>query len=163
MNKKPWTMSEIDFLKQNYLFMTYKEMGKHLNRSERAINNALCRLNIRKTKLYTEKDKEKIILLAENGMPYKKIASKLKTTTSAINSQINSMRKKGIVINKKNNKNLWKEWTEEEKELLRKLYPNTSTQYIAKLLGRSEQAIFKRARYMRLKKSENYRKNLISK
>lgn len=155
MNKRPWTMSEIDFLRQNYLFMTCREIGKHLNRSEKAVNNTLSRLKIRKTKLYTEQDKEKIIFLAENGMPYKKIASKLKTTTSAINSQINSMRRKGIVINKKNNKNFYKRWSEKEKETLKKLYPNTSTQYIAKLLGRTEQAVFKRAKNMELKKEKN--------
>ncbi len=163
INRKPWTMSEIDFLKQNHISMTYKEIGKYLNRSEKAVNNALCRLKIKKGKRYTKEEKEKIIFLVENGMSYREIAYKLKTTTGAINSQINSMRKKGITINKKNNKNLWKRWSEEEYEILKKLYPDTSTQDIAKLLGRSEQSVFKRAKNMELKKSEEYMKNLISK
>lgn len=45
-----WSHEEIEFLKNNYLNMTYKELSNHLNRSKSAIDLKINRLGLKKSK-----------------------------------------------------------------------------------------------------------------
>lgn len=47
---KQWTSDEIDFLKDNYKIMTYKQLSQHLNRTKAAIDLKINRLGLKKEK-----------------------------------------------------------------------------------------------------------------
>ena len=47
---KQWTNDEINFLKDNYKTMTYKQLSQHLNRTKAAIDLKINRLELKKEK-----------------------------------------------------------------------------------------------------------------
>lgn len=48
------------------------------------------------------------------------------------------------------------QWSEEEKEQLRRLYPNNTNEAIAAFIGRSEMAVSRKAQKLGLRKSEEF-------
>lgn len=157
---KPWTMSEIDFIKQNYLFMSDKEIGEFLNRSCNLVKWQRLKLGLKKNKIFSEKEKIKVIKLYKEGYSQKQIALKLHVKIDNINYQIKKMRKKGIKIAKGINENFNYKYTLKEKKLIKELYPNSNTKKLAKLLKRSPQAIRTKASQMRIPKTKIYLETL---
>ena len=70
-----------------------------------------------------------------------------KATTASVNSRRNNM-KKGIVTTKASNKNLW---TQEDDNFVRTHYKTLTDGEIGKKLGRSNQAVGKRALHLGLR------------
>lgn len=52
MFKKEWTKEEIDFLKNNYLKMTNKEIGEKINRTTHAVQIKLSKLGWKRPERY---------------------------------------------------------------------------------------------------------------
>ncbi len=51
-------------------------------------------------------------------------------------------------------------WSKDEVKLLKKLFPNRTTQEVADQLGRSLRSVMRKAEKMRLKKSKKHLKSL---
>jgi len=50
---KKWTKKEVDFLKKNYLKLTYNEMASHLKRKRKVVGWKLNHLGLKKSKIVT--------------------------------------------------------------------------------------------------------------
>ena len=55
----------------------------------------------------------------------------------------------------------WEPWSTDEKALLRRLYPNHHTEWVAEQLGRSYASTRRKANRMRLKKTVTYRRKWL--
>lgn len=60
IRKNEYSIEEIDFIKNNYLHMTCKEIGQILGREESAIHTKMNRLGLRKNTKWNEKDLKKL-------------------------------------------------------------------------------------------------------
>jgi len=56
MRNGEWTNEELDFIKENYKTMTYREMGEKLGRTKTAIDLKVNRLGLKKSKYHYNKD-----------------------------------------------------------------------------------------------------------
>lgn len=156
--KRYWTTSEIDFIRQNYLFMTAKEMGYFLNRTPELVQWKKQKLNLKKIRNFSNEEKERIIKLFEEGYSYNQIALKLHASFNSIHFQLKLMRQKGRIIKRKINSNFNDKYTFEEEQLIKELYPANETVLLCKLLKRSYEAIKQKANKMGVVKDEKYLK-----
>ena len=153
---KPWTTLELDFIKQNYLFMTAKEMGHFLDRIPEVVQQQQQKLNLKKIRNFSNEEKERIIKLFEEGYSYNRIALKLHASFNSIHFQLKLMRQKGRIIKRKINSNFNNKYTPEEEQLIKELYPISETGFLCKLLKRSYQAVRQKANKMGVVKDEEY-------
>lgn len=158
-HKRYWTTLELDFIKQTYLFMTAKEMGYFLNRTPELVQWQKQKLGLKKIRSFSNREKERIIKLFEEGYSYNQIALKLHASLYSIQFQIRLMRQKGRIIKRKVNENFNNKYTFEEEELIKKLYPTNETKLLCKILKRSYEAIKHKANKMGIVKDEEYLKN----
>ena len=132
-----WTKEEDDFLRQNYLAKTYKEIAEHLGRTEKACIKRANVLGIKKgrTDIWTKEEDE---FLRQNyfAKSLKEMSKHLgRTENACVNRAVNV-----LGIKKKPNS-----WTQEEDEFLRQNYLTKDCKEIAEHLGRTENACRKRA------------------
>lgn len=144
-----WKSSELKFLKDNYQTMTYKEIGKHLNRSEKSVSKVARILGYKKNsydntvecRMWTDAEIEQIKALA-NMYSLTRIAEKLNRTKSAVERQMKLL---GIPINSTE-----RLWPLEEEEELRMLWKSCSIAKIARILERPIAIVREKAQSMKL-------------
>ena len=152
-----WTTGEIKFLENAYDHMSAKEIGEHLEKSERSIWIKAHRLGLRsgegnKFKKITEEELE-FVRTNYKHMSNQTMAWKLKRTKASI---CEMKYKLGVSSIRK--------WTKEEEDLIREAYGIFQTKDIAAILGRSVNSITVRAFKLRVKKGKRvmgFKKNQI--
>ncbi len=134
---KVWTDDEIEFLKNNYLTMTYVEIASHLKRSLRSVHGKAHLLKLQKgvsTKNWT---KEEIQFLRENAnsMGYDEIAKHINRSPSAIYNKVYELQ-----LIEDDNKNCRKLKKEQVLFIINNCDKMTDSQ-LAKKFGASEKAV----------------------
>ncbi len=89
-----WTKEELDFLKNNYKTMFYKDIGKKLNKRSICIKDKVSRMGLRKQLMWSKEDVE---FLKNNylTMSYKDISKKLNKKVVWINDKVSRSRALG--------------------------------------------------------------------
>lgn len=87
---KKWTEQELEFLKNNYIKMSYKELANYLGRSIPSVKHKAERNNLNMPRRWTEQDIE---YLKQNfkTMSYKKLAIDLNRTKAAVDCKVNEL------------------------------------------------------------------------
>lgn len=150
MESKKWTDSEIDFLKDNYLNMTDKEISKVLNKKEGSILSKRNILKLLKNKKSTNTSEEELLEIINEytmGVSIKDIAKKYNKTEQTIREHL---KKKNVF------KHLSSIWTTEEIQILKEIYSIKEWDEILKLLNNhNKESIITKASDLKIKK-ENY-------
>lgn len=165
MKSKKWTEKEINLLKKLYSQgLSNKEIVKHFpDRSFSAITEKARHLKINKEviKYWSKKEIELLKKLYPQQISLNEVAKHFpgreKTAVFAKAYKLNLKRKEVRIVNDK----IVKDWTNEEVELLKKLYPqDLSTDKIAEYFpDRGEQAIRNKASKLGIKKEVKCYKN----
>lgn len=145
------TQEEKEFLKENYVNKTNKELSEILGRSLSFIESVAGVLKLRKDKFFWSK--EEVEILKENYLTQKKdiILNLIPNKNwQSIVSKANTIKIKRTEF--KNSKL----WEQDEVELLKKLYPKTKNIEIAKILNRSVGKISSKASKLKLKKRDYF-------
>lgn len=82
---KKWSQEEIDFIKNNYLIMSHKEIGLALNRTEGAIRTKCFHLDLCKKESEWSNDEISFLKNNYSTMTQNEIAKKLGRTRTAVN------------------------------------------------------------------------------
>ena len=138
---KLWTQEEDDFLKQNYLTKSLKEIAEHLGRSEKACRSRANVIGIRKLAPWTQEEDE---YLKQNYLTkdLKEIAEHLGRSEKACTHRATiALSIKKVVP-----------WTQEEDDFLRQNYLTKDLKEIAEHLGRSKESCKNRASVLGIKK-----------
>lgn len=143
-----WRGSEFKFLRDNYQTMTYKEIGIHLNRTEKSVAKVARTLGYKKNsydsavyRIWTDDEIEQLKTLS-NMYSLTKIAGKLGRTKNAVERQ---MRLLGISINSSD-----RLWPLDEEEELKMLWKTYNIAKIARILERPIAVVRKKAQDMKL-------------
>lgn len=128
MHGRTWTKEDDEFLKQNYKNMKYKEIAKHLNRTESSIYSRLYGFGLLKLTKLTDKEKE--FILNNQEMKLSEIAEMLGVTVKKVQNERHNL---GIT-------NVYK--SDEIREYIRENYKDSSCEKdIAELFGIREKTV----------------------
>lgn len=142
---KGYTESDIEFIRHNYVKMSYKEMGAKLNKKPSSVRYVAISLGLikQKHKDWTEEERE---FIRDNygAMLVKDIAKHPDRTIHSVNAEVDRME-------------LYKDkpWSEEELEYLKNNYLFEEHKEIAKRFGRSTCAITAKCHDLGLRKKES--------
>lgn len=86
-NVKKWTKKDIEFLKKNFIKMTYKELGIHLNRTESSVRAKCYKLNLSKKSCSWTDEEINYLLNNYQNITYRDIARHLNRSLDAVRSK----------------------------------------------------------------------------
>ena len=146
-NSNRWTQEEDEFIRQNYLIKTWKEIAEHLGRTENACAHRACTLGIKKLTSWSKEEDE---FIRQNYLTktWKEIAEYLgRTEKACLQRATNTLCIKKL-----------KPWSKEEDDFLRQNYLIKDLKEIAEHLGRSKEACKNRAKQLGIKKLKTWSK-----
>ena len=145
MGLKRWTTRDVEFMKQNYETMSYKEIAKILGHSEGSTATKLSSLGLTKKRNDWSSDDVEFLKSNYATMMYSDMSKKLNRSEGAIRAKcfdLNLVKKDA--------------WTESELEFLKSNYSEMSNKEIADFLKRTENSVHLKANKLGLKKSPYY-------
>lgn len=149
---KHWTEDEVEKLEElvskGY---KYKQIGKELNRTDKAIQSKILKLCIDTHRGLTDKQIKDILSLKDTYTK-KDIAKILGISVMTVSKYIRAYN------NENNFRDNYNRWTNYEVELLIKLSRKKSLQYIANKLNRSENSVYAKAQKIGIVFRKNKRK-----
>ena len=147
--KVDWTNKEEQFIIENYDKISKEDMIKHFpTRTEAAIMGKIRLLKkagridaeIQPHIIWTEEDKNKVILGYNNNKTSKEIAKEVGRSTTSVQHCIKALKKQGLITTSKVGD--IETWTEEEVNIILNNYSNYSTDELCKMLpNRSKTSI----------------------
>ena len=140
-----WSKNDLNFIKANYTKLTYKEIAKKLNRSEKMVQAQAQKLGILKTKQWTE---EEHAWLVENRSKYS-----LLEISKILNRTVSSLKHYCL----RNNIQAIPNWTKEEDNWLKENFTKYTYAKCAEYLNKSEVAVCQHC--IKLKLSKKVKKN----
>lgn len=138
--RRLWTDEEDAYLLENYNSMTYSEIGEKLGRSAGSVECRVARLKKIGVKMIRDgewtKEEERILLEEYSTCEsLDSLANRLNKSVNELKNKVQALRRKGIDVRRDN------KWTEEEKQLLIKIYQTATKEELEKAIGRTYEAI----------------------
>lgn len=128
MRGPAWTIEQIQYLKDNYLVKSHKEMAEILGRSADSVKIKCKDLRLLKKDFeFWSEEKEKIIISLFGTMTYDKIAEKVNKSKGSV---IHKLQRLGLIKEKDYSRN----WQEKEIIFLKDNYNNMSSYELAKII-----------------------------
>jgi len=138
-----WTEKEINFLKKSYEYMTARQIGEKLGRSDHSVRRMASIIQITNNDRRSWSLKEDDVIrryFYKTNYPF--LAVRLNRTISSVKSRANKL-------------GLFKQtcWSENEIRILKKLYRSHTYQEIAEIIGRPVDAVRTKGRRLKLSQS----------
>lgn len=143
--RRAWKMSEIKFVRENYLHMTYEEVGDKLGRTKGSVAAVIKHNDFDKKKAgWTEEKKNTLMRMVNEGRNSREIADEVGFSAYAVRCYMHS------------NNIKWKKhfrgWTKEEEDVVRENFGKKTYAEIGKLINRTKGAVRARVKSMGLGK-----------